>query len=148
LTPISFSQKFELVRVGEVPHRHAEHDAVRLLEAYCQLLDFVPDGGLGSVRAGIGTRLARRLALPECLRGARAKCITNDRDRVNASIQSMMACESGNFFDYQGRASPRWKYPPVGPSSARVASSTLVLPPSETSSGAADPPISVFTQPG
>ena len=29
-------------------------------------------GGRGSVRAGIGTRLARRLALPECLGGARA----------------------------------------------------------------------------
>ncbi len=30
-------------------------------------------GGRGSVRAGIGTRLARRLALPGCLKGARAK---------------------------------------------------------------------------
>src|ERR1700704_7076943 len=43
------NQLLELVRVGEVPHRHAEHDAVRLLEAYCQVLDFVPDGGLGLV---------------------------------------------------------------------------------------------------
>src|SRR6266480_3053362 len=43
------NQLLELVRVGEVPHRHAEHNAVRLLEAYCQLLDFVPDGGLGLV---------------------------------------------------------------------------------------------------
>ena len=43
------NQLLELVRVGEVPHGHAEHDAVRLLEAYRQLLDFVPDGGLGLV---------------------------------------------------------------------------------------------------
>src|SRR6266446_10408232 len=30
------NQLLELVRVGEVPHRDAEHDAVRSLEAYCQ----------------------------------------------------------------------------------------------------------------
>jgi hypothetical protein len=43
------NQLLELVRVGEVPHGHAEHNAVRSLEASCQLLDFVPDGGLGRV---------------------------------------------------------------------------------------------------
>src|SRR5205807_8203103 len=49
---------------------------------------------------------------------------------------------------HQGSGCPRWKKPPLGPSSGTVASCTLVLPPSETSSGAAEPPMSVFTQPG
>src|SRR6267142_6080585 len=38
----------ELIWVGEVPHGHAKHDTVRSLEAYRQLLDFVPDGGLST----------------------------------------------------------------------------------------------------
>jgi DHA2 family multidrug resistance protein len=44
---------------------------------------------------------------------------------------------------HQGSGSPRWKYPPVGPSSGRVASCTLDLPPSERASGAVGPPMSV-----
>src|SRR5437016_4732823 len=43
------NQLLELVGVCEVPHWHAEHDAVRLLEADGQLLDFVADGGLGLI---------------------------------------------------------------------------------------------------
>src|SRR2546421_12071531 len=49
---------------------------------------------------------------------------------------------------YQGSGWPRWKNPPLGPSSASVASCALVFPPSLTSIGAFGPPISVFTQPG
>jgi len=49
---------------------------------------------------------------------------------------------------YQGSGFPRWKNPPVGPSSGRVANSALVLPPSLISIVALGPPMSVFTQPG
>src|SRR5205807_9736193 len=49
---------------------------------------------------------------------------------------------------YQGSGWPRWKNPPLGPSSASVANWALVFPPSLTSIGAFGPPISVFTQPG
>ena len=48
-TTDQINQLLELVRVGEVLHGHAEYDALRLLETYRQLLDFVPDGGLGLV---------------------------------------------------------------------------------------------------
>eukprot|EP00300_Choanocystis_sp_HF-7_P029266 c35875_g1_i1.p2 GENE.c35875_g1_i1~~c35875_g1_i1.p2 ORF type:complete len:117 (+),score=12.16 c35875_g1_i1:3-353(+) len=49
---------------------------------------------------------------------------------------------------HQGSASPTCVKVPVGPSAGRVASSTLVRPPSDTSIGAFSPPMSVFTQPG
>ena len=41
-----------------------------------------------------------------------------------------------------------WKYPPVGPSSGRVARRTGVIAPSTSPSGARGPPMSVLTQPG
>src|SRR5262249_7747288 len=49
---------------------------------------------------------------------------------------------------YQGSGWPRWKNPPLGPSSGSVASCALVFPPSLGSIGAFGPPMSVFTQPG
>src|SRR6266496_507383 len=49
---------------------------------------------------------------------------------------------------YQGTGWPRWKNPPLGPSSGSAASCALVLPPSLGSIGALGPPISVLTQPG
>src|SRR5262249_51191005 len=49
---------------------------------------------------------------------------------------------------YQGRVSPRWKNPPVGPPSGASAKATAVFAPSTISIGARSLPISVFTQPG
>jgi hypothetical protein len=49
---------------------------------------------------------------------------------------------------HQGRDSPMWKKPPLGPSSSRVARATPVLAPSTVSMGASQPPRSVLTQPG
>jgi hypothetical protein len=43
-------------------------------------------GGRGSVRAGIGTRLARSLALPECLRETRAKYKPADNNNSSMGL--------------------------------------------------------------
>src|SRR5215510_4499747 len=64
------------------------------------------------------------------------------------SHKSHKSHSSHNHNIYQGRASPRWKNPPVGPSSGKSASATAVFAPSTTSIGARSLPISVFTQPG
>src|SRR5262249_49752434 len=67
-------------------------------------------------------------------------------DLWDKSHMSHMSHMSHNI--YHGRVSPRWKYPPVGPSSGSSAKATAVFAPSSTSSGARSVPISVFTQPG
>jgi hypothetical protein len=77
--------------------------------------------------------------------------VTGDRDLSNESNRSRRPISPHRVNPgslYQGSVSPRWEKPPVGPLSGRVANNTLVLPPSETSIGAAAPPISVLTHPG
>jgi hypothetical protein len=78
----------ELVRVGEVPHGHAEHDAGRLLKAERQLLDFVPGPPLTADRRPS----ARAICLMPSLEALPFTTATSASDEI-FSVLMAIPCE-------------------------------------------------------
>ncbi len=77
------SRREDLDVVAEPRRRGPQPERSAILRAVCAATSTW--GGRSSVRAGIGPRLARRLALPECLSGARVKYMSRIRPAASCS---------------------------------------------------------------